>query len=157
MTSCDCNPRCVTDRPSSAFVASVAKAVEIRQLSNGPDFTYNFAVLQYCVVGENNTVMIAASIPMLRALFIKDKGANQKSNYHSGSQANRTNPQVSRKTGTHVSATHVDEDEEMMLGDMPKQGGITRTVGTVITTTYAEGHKEPEVSVDAASFKTGSS
>lgn len=131
-----------------AFVASVAKAVEIRQLSNGDDFTYNFAVLQYCVVGENNIVMIAASIPMLRALFLKDKSPSggPSSSYPNPSRAG------TRKNATHVTATKLSsaEDEEHMLGDLPKEG-ITRTVGTVVTTTYTEGHKEPEVSVQQTS------
>ena len=137
---------------TSAFVASVAKAVEIRQLSNGPDFTYNFAVLQYCVVGENNTVMIAASIPMLRALFLKDKGPSHQSNYPSASNGARTGPQISRKNGTHVTATKIEDDEEMMLGELPKEGGITRTADIVVTTTYTDGRKAPDVSVDSSSF-----
>jgi len=96
--------------------------------------------------------MIAASIPMLRALFLKDKGPSRGSNHPSASQRNTTGPQVSRKVGTQVTATHVDDDEEMMLGDLPKEGGITRTVGTVVTTTYTDGRKDPDVSVDSASF-----
>ena len=132
----------------------MAKAVEIRQLSNGDDFTYNFAILQFCVVSENNIVMIAASIPMLRALFIKEKAGTSAPN---GSSQPNGSKFPTRKNGTHVTATKLsDDDEEHMLGDMPKEG-ITRTVGTIVTTTFAPGQKDPEVTVQQTTNSDGAS
>lgn len=55
-----------------ALFASIAKGVEISQLANGADPTYHFAILQFTVVVENDVVMMAASLPMLRPLWRKN-------------------------------------------------------------------------------------
>ena len=61
---------------SSALGASIVKAIEIKNLSFRNDFTWNMVALQMWVVVENNVVMIAASIPTLRALVRKDEETN---------------------------------------------------------------------------------
>lgn len=81
---------------------------------------------------------------MLRALFIKEKAGTSAPN---GSSHPNGSKHPTRKNGTHVTATKVSsDDEEYMLGDLPKEG-ITRTVGTVVTTSYGPGQKDPEVTV----------
>lgn len=52
-----------------ALLASVAEGVEISQLANGADPTYHFAILQFSVFVENDIVMMAASLPMIRPLW----------------------------------------------------------------------------------------
>lgn len=52
-----------------ALFASIAKGVEISQLAHGTDPTYHFAILQLSVFVENDVVMMAASLPMIRPLW----------------------------------------------------------------------------------------
>ena len=141
----------------SAFVASVAKAVEIRQLSNGPDFTYNFAILQFCVVGENNVVMIAASIPMLRALYTKDKtktryagGASQRpstprnmSVFQKHIKGSQRSTSASHKATITATTRSASDDEEMMLSNLDKDGGVMvhKTIGTAYSAAGAPEHE----------------
>ncbi|GAB7356933.1 hypothetical protein MBLNU459_g7779t1 [Dothideomycetes sp. NU459] len=52
-----------------ALVASIAKAVAVRNLSVQRDLTWNFVSLTVWISVENNVVIIASSIPTLRVLL----------------------------------------------------------------------------------------
>ncbi|KAK5114555.1 hypothetical protein LTR85_010132 [Meristemomyces frigidus] len=62
-----------------AFGASLAKAVQIRNLSARNDFTWYMVSLQLWVCIENNVVMVAASIPTLRPLLHRRDGSSHPS------------------------------------------------------------------------------
>lgn len=132
---------------SFAFVASIAKAVEIRLLSSGPDFTYHFALLQYFVVVECDVVMIAASMPMLRPLWRKiDAGPNAPSYDHSSrAQTGGT------KLRTMPDGTRISDDEEHMLSVLPERG-IQRTMETDVRTESLE-KERVDVSVKSLDWK----
>lgn len=131
---------------SFAFVASIAKAVEIRLLSSGPDFTYHFALLQYFVVVECDIVIIAASMPMLRALWRKDE------NGHSGPSGQDTSRLTSTRNKISVmpDGTRISDDEEHMLSVLPGNG-IQRTVETDVHTDSKDDGME--VSVESLDWK----
>lgn len=138
---------------SFALIASVAKAIEIRQLSNGPDFTFNFAVLQITVVLENDIVMMAASFPMLRALWIKDKANSHPSYGHYSSNNGIGSKRLSgHRSGRSKSRSSLATDEEHMLEEVPN-GGIQRTRETEVQTTYVK-NKEEDLGVSVRSVGT---
>ncbi|PSK42096.1 hypothetical protein B9Z65_4010 [Elsinoe australis] len=118
-----------------ALIASIAKAVEIQQLSSGPDFTYHFAVLQYCVILENDIVMIAASVPMLRALWTRNGDGSDPSRPHPNSHGTAL---ASMRKTTHTgqaSRRHsLSDDEEHILGSesVKENGVIHKTTETAI-------------------------
>ncbi|GAB7347742.1 hypothetical protein MBLNU459_g5294t1 [Dothideomycetes sp. NU459] len=103
---------------SFALVASIAKAIEIQLLSSGPDFTWHFAILQYCVVVECDVVMIAASMPMLRALW-RDGSNDAHSPSYLGSGSRR--PTLNR-IATLNDGTVILDDEERALSVLSDAG-----------------------------------
>lgn len=102
------------------------------------------------MVGENDIVMIAASIPMLRALWIKEKpGSSNPYPSNTARSGAIRSKMATQATATATANRHsLSDDEEHMLGDLPKNG-IQRTVGTVqvVEANYFPGKDEPDVNV----------
>lgn len=109
--------------------------------------TDHFAILQLVVVVENDVVIIAASMPLLRALWKeKDVNSGATNPYPSNSASRNVG---SRKTTMNATAVGRDSgsDEEHILSELPK-GAIHRTVETDVEAAYEDDAKEDtEVSV----------
>ncbi|GAM86427.1 hypothetical protein ANO11243_044410 [Dothideomycetidae sp. 11243] len=133
---------------SFAFVASVAKAIEIQQLSSGPDFTCkscqikvsdcntdrlvdHFAVLQFSVIMENDIVIIAGSVPLLRALWNKNSTSTDgRPSGYPGSSNRKSNNIVAPHRDRHS----LSDDEMYILDRIPtaQLGGIEKTTETKV-------------------------
>lgn len=59
-----------------AFVASLIKAISVKNLAVRNNFSYNMAFLTICCTVENNLVVIGASIPTLKPLLRALTGQN---------------------------------------------------------------------------------
>ena len=118
-----------------AIASSIATEVEVHLLSESKDFTFHFAPLELCLVTENDIVIIAASMPMLRVLW---NGRHPTSTHPSyamedasriGSISSALNRSRRRDTATH-SMHFQDHDEEKGLGTIPELSthGLTMTM-----------------------------
>lgn len=115
------------------------KAVEIKNLSYRNDFTYNMVILQICSVVENNVVIIAASIPKLRALWHKHtpQYRYRSSNTIFGTGGSRSLPPAASYPLTDHGSEHEVQDSEDGVKDgksdenmfeQPEVEGIMKTV-----------------------------
>jgi len=136
-----------------AIASSIATAVNVKRLAESKDFTYHFAPLEDCLIAENDIVIIAASMPMLRVLW---NGRHPTSTHPSSSafdDASRMGSissalNRSRRRDTATLSMHLQEqDEEKGLCVIPELA----THGLVPSlTAESERFKGPGVSVKSS-------
>ncbi|KAF2148577.1 hypothetical protein K461DRAFT_324883 [Myriangium duriaei CBS 260.36] len=122
-----------------AFVASLIKAVSIKNLAVRNNFSYNMAFLSICCAIEDNLVIIGASIPTLKPLLKLVTGSSTKGSYGDNTGTKRTTQYKSGAGNTtHVKST-IGGQDPMVIQDV-----ITRKTDVIVV---LEERKEPEEDV----------
>lgn len=140
------------DSNLSAFVASVAKAVQIQNLGDKNDFTWYMINLQLWVCIENNVVMVAASIPTLRPLLRRKDRSSATAQAYTCSENSRRNMSHDpySQPQDHIARSGRDDpdsnSEEYILQNVVAPGDqITKTTDVHIAyETQSEADQEPE-------------
>ncbi|GAB7337321.1 hypothetical protein MBLNU457_g2678t1 [Dothideomycetes sp. NU457] len=138
-----------------AIASSIATVVKVKLLAESKDFTYHFAPLEVCLICENDIVIIAASLPMLRVLWNgrhptsthPSTGLDEPDASRMGSISSALNRSRRRDTATISMHVHDQDEEKGGLRMIPELA----THGLVPTlTAESEAYKGPGVSVKSS-------
>lgn len=139
-----------------AIAASILVEVKVKLLAQSKDFTYRFAPLEICLICENDIVIIAASMPMLRVLW---NGRHPTSTYPSyaleadassrmGSISSALNRSRRRDTAALSVLVHDQDEEKGGLRVIPELA--THGLVPTLTAESEERFKGPGVSIKSS-------